>query len=647
MTPDEQNSLVTDMLTIDSESGFLNRMKSHWKFDDEAAEKLAKTELEAGYARLSLKAIRKILPFLEEGMLYNEACAAAGYDHSNPNQRISAAHKLGEPPYLRNPVVQKALYEARKVVNAIIRKYGKPSVMRIEMARDMKLTRRQKDEWQRRQNENKKANEKVRDILQNEFKIQNPTRDDVQKYRMWEECGGICPYTGKPISREMLFSPEVDVEHILPYSRTLDDSYMNKTLCLASENRSIKHNRAPYEAYSADEKRYGDILLRVKGLPWPKRRKFEQKEIDTDKFIERQLNDTRYICREVKKYLESLGIPVEVTKGEATAVLRHRWNLNRILSEDAVKNRDDHRHHAIDAVVIALTGRALFQKLSKLSSESDASLSSRGFYLEQPWQSFFQDVGEKVENIIVSHAPSRKISDALHNETAYGFIKDDDRKKGYGFFVYRKPLSALTPAMTDDIRDSKIRELVKKRLDEFEGNVKKAFGNPENPLLHVDGKTPIKSVRIAVKANKASMFPVKKDDRPYKFFALGNNHHVEIIENIKNGAWEGHFVSMVEAARRARIDKKSIANRDHGPEYRFIMSLCINDIVAIERDGKNLYYRVQLLDASNETITLRLHVASTLEEKITRLIKRPSTLAELKCRKITVDPLGNITPCND
>ena len=266
MTQEKQNDLVTDMLTIDNEQGFLNRMKSHWGFDNDTAEKLAKTELEQGYARLSHKAICKILPHLEDGLNYflasfaaydpcppdkkasiiklvkegvdfDKACETVGYDKpTNPK----ATDELGDPPYLRNPVVQKAMYETRKLINAIIRQYGKPATIRIEMARDMKLTKGQKEELQKRQNENKRANERAEKILHDEFGIQNPTREDIQKYNMWLECKMICPYTGKKISREMLFSSEVDVEHILPYSRSLDDSYMNKTLCMSAENRAVK-----------------------------------------------------------------------------------------------------------------------------------------------------------------------------------------------------------------------------------------------------------------------------------------------------------------------------------------------------------------------------------------------------------------------
>lgn len=642
MTLENQNEIITDMLTIDNEQGFLNRMTSHWSFDSETVKKLATTELEPGYARLSLKAIRKILPHLKRGMTYDKACNAAGYNHSMFNQQ-TAIDKLGAPPYLRNPVVQKALYETRKVVDTIIHRYGKPTAIRVEMARDMKLTRRQKEERQKKQKENEKTNDKARAILQHEFGIQNPTRADIQKYNMWIECNMTCPYTGTVISREMLFSPEVDVEHILPYSRSLDDSYMNKTLCMAAENRTTKHNKTPCEAYHADEVKYQSILQRIKTLPWPKRRRFEQKEIDTDKFVERQLNDTRYICVEVRKYLQQTGVSIEISKGEATAALRNRWNLNRILAEDgsSEKNRADHRHHAIDAIVVALTSRSLFQKLSKLSAQSGVALSERGFRLVNPWQSFYDDVRAKIERITVSHAPSHKISGALHEETAYGYSSNDK------CFVYRKPLSSLTENEVKKIRDNKIKQLVQARIAHFGGNLKKALGDANNQLMHTDDKTPIKSVRLAVNLNKNKIRSIKNHEgKTYKFFKYGNNHHVEIIENINTSERRGIFITAIEAAKRARMDKTGIVQREHGQEWRFIMSLCINDMVEIvENSGVKKYYRVQKM--SDPSIILRYHVSTSTSDRDKPPEILRYTANTLKGRKVSIDCLGNGTPCND
>lgn len=639
MSEEKRESLITDMLTIESEEGFLRRIKEHWGFDDEVAEKLAKTELEPGYARLSIRAMKRILPYLEQGMRYDEACKEAGYDHSSPISRSETL--LGEPPNLRNPVVQKALYETRRLINAVIRHYGKPALIRIEMARDMKLPKKVREELHKEQSRRAKENEKVRAILSNDFGIQNPTGDDVQKYQMWKECGEICPYTGETISREMIFSSEVDVEHILPYSRTLDDSYMNKTLCMARENRSVKKNNTPYEAYGANNERYLEMLARVKRMPPGKRRRFELKEIKTDEFVERQLNDTRYIAREVKKYVERLGgIRVEITKGGATHWLRKRWGLNRVLGDDGEKNRGDHRHHAVDAVIVALTSRSLFNSISALSAQSGFSLSERGFHLPDPWPGFFSQICANVDKIVVSHAATRKITGALHEETAYGYDKLKE------IFVYKKPVASLTSNKeVEKIRDSKVKELVSARLAEFGGDFRKAFGDENRPLLHLDNRTPIKSVRLAVNLNVKTVHPIKNDrGEVYKYFKYGNNHHVEIIEHAETGKRKGIFVTAMEAARRARIAKTPIVQRDHGTEWRFVMSLHINDMVEVEIDGVKRYYRVQLFDASNENIVFRVHCAATLENKETRLQKNPNTL---HAKKVSVDVLGGITYCKN
>jgi len=664
-TAPQQDDLVSDLLTIDNTDGFLKRMETHWGFDSGTAEALATIELEPGYARLSAKAMRAILPHLEQGMIYSDACKAAGYDHSNPNQR-TITDKLGLPSNVRNPVVQKALFETRKVVNAIVRKYGKPAVIRVEMARDMKLSKRLKEELQKEQNKQKKANDLAAEILRKEFGIQQPSRADIQKYNLWLECKEVCPYTGTTISREMLFSPEVDVEHILPYQRSLDDSYMNKTLCIATYNRQVKLNNTPYEIGQGDPIAYAEIFQRIKTLPFPKRRRFEQKEIETDKFIERQLNDTRYICVEVRDFLQQLGAPVEVSKGEATAKLRGRWKLNTLLSPDGSneKNRADHRHHAIDAVVIALTNRSLFHKLSRLSAQS-ISLDKSRFDVPPPWDGFYDDVYEKIDKVIVSHAPARKISGALHEDTAHGY---SDAEK---CFVYRKPLNGdFTLAQVNKIRDAEIKKLVIARLKEFDPEIEKAldeslpkkyrrklekpqekalvksaFGNPNDPLLHKDGKTPIRSVRIKENSSKEGVLAIKNQDgKEYKYHPIGNNHHVEILEHPQTEKREGRFINVVEASHRARIAKTSIVQRDHGDDWKFVMSLAVNDMVAIADGEQTNYYRVQLLDSSNENILFRLHNVATLTDNSTRLFKNANTL---RCKKVFTDALGNIAPCND
>lgn len=634
LPPARQSALVIELLKPHPEADLLQRLQDTWGFAPDIAGDLAQWEAEPGYAQLSLKVLRRILPYLEQGMRYDEACAAAGYHHSLQTAPEAVA-RLPMPPALRNPVVQKALYEVRKTVNAVVRRYGKPRLIRVEMARDMKQSAREKAETDKRQRQLQRANDQAAAVLRDECGIARPSREDVLKYRLWQECRMACPYTGTPISREMLFAGEVDIEHILPYSLSLDDSFMNKTLCLAAENRQHKKNRSPYEAYSGNPEKYQAILQRVRHLPWPKRRRFEQKEIKTDDFIARQLNDTRYIARAVKEYLQHLGCAVDVSKGEATAVLRKRWGLNAVLGLSGEKNRADHRHHAVDAVVVALTSKALFQKLSRLSAQYGGSLMQRGFELDEPWPGFGREVRARVGEIVVSHVPMRRISGALHEETAYGYSTAEQ------VFVYRKPVESLTAKTLADVRDPKVRALLEARLAEAGGEVKKAFANPDHPVLHADGKTPIRSVRIVTRFNQATTHAIRDNDgRAYKHFRYGNNHHVEILQHRETGKRKGVFVTALEAAARARRRKEPIVQRDHGPDWQFVMSLTVNDMVVVEER----YYRVQLLDASNEKVVLRLHTAATLEDNSERLIKTPNTL---RCRKISVDPVGEVSECHD
>jgi len=550
-------------------------------------------------------------------MRYDEACREAGYDHAKPNSVVKTSGKLPEPPQIRNPVVRKALFETRRVVNAIVREYGLPTTIRIEMARDMKLSKKQKELAQKQNKANEKLNKEAEDFLRTKGIKIYASRDDKIKFRLWKECGHTCPYTGTTISQEMLFSSEVDIEHIIPYSRSLDDSYMNKTLCIGSFNKQQKGQRTPYEVFQSNEHKYADVLQRIKALPWAKRRRFEQKEVNMDDFIQRQLNDTRYISVEVKDYLANLlsQNKIEVSKGAATSELRWQWCLDAILNPDGVleKNRADHRHHAIDAIVIALTTRSVFMKLSHRFEQH--------FSINPPWETFRNDIKAKIDSVIVSHAATRKISGALHEATAYGsgfvWIKN---KKGETvkeqIYVYRRPLDEkFTDKQAKDIRDEKVKALVLARLSEHGNDAKKAFSDlTSKPFYHVDGKTPITSVRVVTRMNPATVHAMRdRDGRDFKHVKYGNNHHVEIIEHIETGKRKGIFVTAMEAARRARIEKVPVIQRDHGATWRFLYSLAINDIVRLTENDPILY-RIQKLDPSNYRVNFRDALAATLDD---------------------------------
>ena len=649
MPEKKRNKFLEDLFSIHKEETLKKRLKEYWGIQSQI-EGLLKLKFESKHAKLSLRAIRKITPHLERGLKYAAACIAAGYKHEYQKE-IEAGDLLLRAPNIRNPIVQKAINEVRKVVNAIIREYGKPDRIRVELARDMKRSKEHREEERKKNAKNRKLNLRAKEKIEAQGLPYN--HGNRIRYRLWEDQKGVCPYTGESIGMSQIFSEAVHVDHILPYSRTLDDSYMNKALCKASANQE-KKNATPYEAWGQkDPERFDKIRQRVfsmKDMPYRKRRRFEQKKIDLDGFIERQLNDTRYISREVSNYLKQLGVRVDVTRGQVTHDLRHFWELNEILAADSSlkngsvmeKNRADHRHHAIDALVVALTTRKIFQRLARFYGVRTLPEKQRF-----PWPGFKDEVRRKVKGIVVSHQPLRKISGAFHEETAYGRIKH----KGGPAFVRRVPLESLTAPQVKKIVDRRIRELVRERMEAHGNKARDAFANKPLWLEHSRkgaGRTPIKTVRVAENFNPDGLFHVRRqgEEEPFKYYAYGNNHHVEIIENAKTGRRKGVVVTAMEAARRARRERTPIVRRDHGPEWKFVMSLSINDLVKLDEpvNGCSLY-RVQKLSAiGSGQITLRAHTAASLDDNATRLLASPNTL---RGRKVSVDPLGKLETAHD
>lgn len=651
---EKQERLVEEMFRIESEISLSKRLKEFWNLNDLQIEKLLKLSLEEGYSRCSLKAINKMLPLLKEGKRYDQAATEIYGDHRKIADS-DAFEKLPLPPQdLRNPIVSKALHELRKVVNAIIREYGKPDEIRLEMARDLKMTVIQKERFQKQQNQNKKDNEDAEDFYQKKFGLENVSGLDKLKYRLWLESGEMCPYTGETIPPEMLLSDQIDIEHIIPYSRCFDDSYMNKTICLAGFNRDVKKNKTPFELFSGDEQKYFELIQRIEFFPIAKRKKFEMKDVDEVDWAGRLLSDTRFICRESRGYLRQLypysfdeNKYVQVVAGGSTALLRHSWGLNSILAEGDVdlKNRTDHRHHAIDAIVIALTTRGLFQKISKLAGQNRDKMRRILKGMEMPWESFLDDVNESINSIVVSHAPIRRVRGELLAATAYGGTNDE------GVYTTRKSVEYFTnQKQIEKIIDSGVKEIVKNRLEEFGGDAKKAYSTP---LFHKDGKTKIETVRIYEKMSRETVVPIyDKYGKPYKYYALGGNHHVEIYEN-SDGDREAKLVPRFYAAKKILDAKKEgkspspIIGREDD-DWRFLFSLCPNDYIEfLGDDGTLRIYRVQKMSIGPK-VTARLlnDAGSDYISGVSLNIEGKNSFKKI-IRKLQVSPLGHLDRAND
>lgn len=597
-----------------------------WGVDQETADELLTAPLPEGYFNFSRKAIDNMLPHIMEGEDEFVAMEKAGY--LPPHKRkVPIREYLPSPPDLPNPIVRQALFEFRKLVNAILREYGKPDAIHIELARKVKASQEKRQQLLTQNRERAKEREAAKEDIVKEG--HSPNQDTINLYMLWKEQGGLCIYSGQPISKSQLLMGEVNIDHILPKDRSLDDSLANKVVCFRSENAE-KGDRTPREwLEDSNPDKLAEIQQRAWRLPRNKQKKFAQRDIQLDDFINRQLSDTGYISREIRKYVECLGADVVCTKGQNTSDLRRYWGLNSILNLQGknIKTREDHRHHAVDALVVALTTRSKLQQLARASKRKHDSIP-----MPEPWPGFRGEVEEKVNRIWVSHRVRRKVRGQLHEETHYGPTEEQN------VYVYRKSIEDLTPSMVEDIRDETIKQLVKERLAQF-GLDEKSKKIPKEvwkePLTMPSG-VPIKKVRV--KKNDSTIQPIRDGSVCVK---TGSNHHICLFTR-SDGSKDMVAVSMLEAHRRKR-DGKPIIQREH-PDDRdatFEMSLSINEMVMINGD----LYRFLTASSVTGQFWMRHHTfAGKSNDKRMRISKVPSTF---NGKKVTVDVLGRIRDAND
>lgn len=393
------------------------------------------------FINLSLKALYKINPYLQNGLKYNEACEKAGYDFKNTTDKLVDKKDIllapiSEKKLTAVPVVNRTVSQFRKIYNAMVREFGEPDQINIETGRELKKTF---DE--RRKIDNKiKDNEKERSNAIAELQNKNlrGSSANILKYRLYQEQDGKSIYSGMPIDLNRLDEEGyLDIDHIIPYSRSLDNSYNNKVLCFSSENR-MKGNKTPFE-YINDENNWHEFKGRVSSMAALNRRKkdnllnenFADRELE---FRERNANDNSYIARYVKKYLED-GIDfshsprqdiknrIQVRAGSLTDYLRHCWGLH--------KDRDENdRHHAQDAIVIACATQGMVKYLSTVSSfwenkwqvaksqgKDEAWYKSLKHKFLEPWTGFRDDVLNSLENIFISRPPRKSATGEVHQET--------------------------------------------------------------------------------------------------------------------------------------------------------------------------------------------------------------------------------------
>lgn len=566
-----------------------NALVKRFKFDEIIAEKLSRLDFnKQSFGNKSNKAMRKILPYLMQGYDYSKSCMLAGYNHSNSltkeekeQQIIHEKLELLEKNSLKQPVVEKIINQMVHVVNAILVKYGKPHEIRVELARELKQSKEERNNTDLLNNKNKKLNEEISKRL-SELGLPN-TKRYIQKYKFIfpslskslkdAQVCNQCIYCGEAFNlTEALRGDAYDVDHIVPKSLLFDDSQTNKVLVHRKCN-STKTNQTAFDYIAA--KGTQELLLYIERVDdWFKRgiisynkmqrlkvsyneyaeRKKNKKETEADKkiwenFIERQLRDTQYIARKAKGILQKVCHNVTSTEGSVTAKLRELWgwddvlmNLQlpkyRELGQTVVKEwtsehgnrrhqkeeiinwskRDDHRHHAIDALVIACTKQGFIQRINTLNSSdtkdemnraiehAKQTFKEKGTLLEkyliaqQPFTT--KEVMKEAEKILVSFKPGKKVATiskykatgkntktgvivprgALHEQSVYGKIKVIEKEKPLKYLFENK----------DKIVNIRLKQLVEKRISDYDGNVRLALSSlKKNPIYLDEQKTEV------------------------------------------------------------------------------------------------------------------------------------------------------------
>lgn len=670
-----QTSIVEELLAIQEDSILIQRLQDQWLLSAAQAQRVALVKLPDGYGRIGRLALAKIVPHLRDDVImYDEAARRAGYNHASfytgeiferlpyygevlqrhvafgsNNPADIVEKRYGK---IANPTVHIGMNQLRKLVNAIIERYGLPTQVIIEVTRELKQSRAQRESIEKEQARNQARNDGYRKQLAD---LSLPDKSENRlRLRLWEEANTNdplnrrCPYSGEVISIQRLFSPEVEIEHILPFARTFDDSIANKVVCLRSANRG-KGNNTPYEAFSSSSELWEGIVERAALLPANKSWRFAQDAMeryskDSD-FLARHLNDTAYLSRIAREYLTAVCNPNHVwaIPGRLTSLIRARWGLNSLLSDSGQKERKDHRHHAVDALVVALTDRAMLQRISSAAARAKNEHMQRLLEdMPEPWNNFRDTAAAALDRITVSYKPDHGVQGSLHNDTAYGIIEGPNKEGAYEV-VHRKPLVVLKNAEElQAVRDKTLRAQLLDATKELEGKAFKVV------LADFSTRTGVRRVRLTESLN---VIPIGNPESPYKAYKGDGNYCYEIFAN-DEGVWDGNLITRFEANQRPYHDFQM--NRAHYLKNSFCgrrlqMRLCKNDFIAIEGDDGHRRVMV-VVKFSVGRIVFAEHIEtgnlksrdSDKDDPFKYLTKSPNALHGLRSRRVLVDILGHV-----
>ena len=551
----EQLDAIGEALSKNQSDDAITAELKESDIDDEIIGALLSLPNFAKFGHLSVKACRRIIPYLKQGMTYDKACQAAGYDFkaekNEPKKYLPPISP--DDSEITNPVVRRAVSQTIKVINAIIREMDEsPVYVNIELARELSYDFNERNRIKKEQDLNADNNEKLMTQLKEYYS--NPTGQDLVKFKLWQEQDGRCLYSGEYIEIERLCEPGyVDVDHIVPYSICFDDRMVNKVLVLARENRQ-KLNRLPLQ-YLQGKKRDDFILLVTQShlKSAKKSRLLKEKITDESEWKQRNLQDTQYISSYMATYIrENLMFAPYLTdrkrhvmavNGAITSYVRKRWGIKKVREEGDL-------HHAVDAVVVGCITQSMINRISKYSYYKETKEKGDWIVDEEtgevmsrfplPWGHFrdelsirltedsvklrkqLQDVNydsyaevdlETIDAPFVSRMCNRKVTGAAHKETIRSA-----RVKESGKTLSKVALTNLKLNKDGEIAnyycpesDLLLYNALKQRLTAYGGDGKKAFEGIEFRKPKSDG-TPgpvVKKVKIIEPSS--SMVPVLED----------------------------------------------------------------------------------------------------------------------------------------
>jgi len=652
-------------------------------FRPEYTSMLTNVSLQQDYGRLSAKAIKKVIPFLISGNNYSESCALAKYNHSHSltkeeleTRPLKDKLELLQKNSLRNPVVEKILNQMVNVINQVIETYGKPDEVRIELARDLKKSAKERAETTKYINTATNANIEFKKIITKVFGIPNPTKNDLIKYKLYEELkdrGYKTLFTNQYIKKEDLFSKNIDIEHIIPKSKLFDDSFSNKTLAFRKVNLA-KADRTALDFiesdYNADLDNYKKSIdaLYNKGkgaISKGKYKKLLMAEKDLpDGFIDRDLRNSQYIAKKAKQLLQETIRTVNTTTGSITSKLREDWDLINVMKElnlpkyrklglteiqerknnkkfEIIKDwtkRNDHRHHAMDALTVAFTTYNHVQYLNNLNASRDSENSKlygirtkitkvyeykngnkkRKFI--PPMSNFREKSKKEIESILISFKTKNKVvtrninktkqkgkdkyntkiqltpRGQLHKETIYGKMKEIVVKE-------EKIGGKFDELKINQITKSIYKDALLKRLADNENNPKKAFTGKnalsKNPIYINKSKT--KEVPEVVKIKFfENNYTIRKDINSDQFKDFKSLQ--KIIDVGVRRILENRLTEFNNDAKKAfsDLDKNPIwLNKEKGISIKRVTISGVKNVEALHT--KKDHFGKEVLDKDGKT----------------------------------------------